>query len=161
VNGGAVIDRESLLVEVSASMPLGACEDLLAAEGLTLGLDPLARETPLGAWLAQGAEGAPDAWSDPADHLVAGLEARLLDGTRLSIRPAPRRAVGPDLIALFVGAGERYGRIDRVWLRVRVRGAPPARVHPYAGDRDPPCSAAEEALFEAIEGALRGALLKG
>ena len=31
-------------------------------------------------WLARGAPGAPTAFLDPADHLVAGLTARLADG---------------------------------------------------------------------------------
>jgi len=155
VSGELRIDRESLLVEVCAAVSLGACEEHLAGEGLTLRVDPLPREAPIATWLAQGARGATDGWSDPADHVVAGLDVTMKGGATFSIRPAPRRAVGPDLIALFVGAGGRYGRIDRAWLRVHPLGAPPARVHPYAGDRDPPCSAAEDALLDAIEVALR------
>ena len=52
---------------------------------------------------------------------------RLRRIARSSIRPAPRRAVGPDLTALFVGAGGRFGRIDRAWMRVHREDVHPSR----------------------------------
>jgi hypothetical protein len=71
------------------------------------------------------------------------------------VRPAPRRSVGPDLTALFVGAGAKFGRIDRAWMRVHRRGAPRPRSAAFEGDRDPPPNAAERALVEAIDQSLR------
>ena len=151
--GGIAIDEESLLVHAPGATPLGAVEAALAAAGLTLGLDDLdaVRDRTVASWLAAGAPGAPDAWRDPVDHLVAGLDARLPSGERLEVRPAPRRAVGPDLIALFVGAGGRFGAIDRAWLRVHRDGARRPETSPFALDRDPPVSPEEEALLAAIE----------
>jgi alkyldihydroxyacetonephosphate synthase len=149
------IDRPSLLAEVDATMTVGACEDALHESGLTLDLAAFDRATPIGIWLARGAAGARDPWSDPADHLVAGLEATMNDGTKLSIRPTPRRAVGPDLIALVVGMNDRYARIDRVWLRVHARDDDRARVHPLVADRNPPVNDDESKLLDAIERALR------
>jgi alkyldihydroxyacetonephosphate synthase len=35
------------------------------------------------------------------------------------VRPAPRRAVGPDLFALFLGTEERAGTITSAHLRAR------------------------------------------
>ncbi len=66
--------------------------------------------------------------------------ATLTNGRRLEVRPAPRRAVGPDLIALVLGAGECFGSIDHVWLRVHVKGV--RRVELTTGDLDfdPPVS---------------------
>ena len=151
------LDRESLLVEVDARATLGGCEDALEAEGLTLGLDAIDRALAVGPWLARGAPGARDPWSDPADHLVAGLTATLADGRTLVIRPAPRRAVGPDLIALVLGMNDRYARIERAWLRVHRLAAPRPQVHPLAAERNPPVSEDEEALLDAIEKALRSA----
>lgn len=145
------VDRTSLLVEVDATLPLGQCEDALRADGLTLGVAPLDRGATVGDWLARGADGAPDPWSDPADHLVAGIEATLKDGRRLSIRPAPRRAVGPDLIALLVGTRGRFATIERAWLRVHHASGERARVHPLAFDRDPPLGEDESRLLDAIE----------
>ncbi len=149
------IDRDSLLAEIDGATTLGACEDALRAEGLTLDLTAFDRETTLGAWLARGAAGARDPWSDPADHLVAGLEATMRDGTKLSIRPTPRRAVGPDLIALVVGMNDRFARVDRAWLRVHPLHGDRARVHPLVADRNPPVSDDESRLLDAIERALR------
>ena len=149
------IDRPSLLAEVSATTTLGACEDALRESGLTLDLAALDRDTPIGTWLARGAVGARDPWSDPADHLVAGLEATMHDGTKLSIRPTPRRAVGPDLIALVVGMSDRYARIERAWLRVHDVHADRARVHPLVADRNPPVTDDESKLLDAIDRALR------
>ena len=149
------VDRTSLLVEVEASVRLGECEDTLRAGGLTLGVDPVDRDATVGEWLARGADGAPDSWSDPADHLVAGIQATMKDGRRLSIRPAPRRAVGPDLIALLVGMRGRFATIERAWLRVHSAAGDRARVHPLAYDRDPAVGEDESRLLDAIERELR------
>jgi len=130
-------------------MDLGDAEHRLRGEGLTLDAQ-LPPGVPLSAWLARGAPGARDRWLDPADQLLAGLDATLHGGRPLSIRPAPRRAVGPDLTALFVGAGTRFGTIDRAWMRVHPLGAPRHAAGTFACDRDPPVSAGESALLDAI-----------
>lgn len=143
------IDRESLLVHVPGAATLASIERALAPEGLTLGVP--ASDVTVADWLARGAPGAPSSFADPADQLVAGLDATLASGKRLEIRPAPRRAVGPDLIALFVGANERFGTIDEVWIRVHVDGA--RRVDDAMApdlDLDPPVSSEEAALLDAI-----------
>lgn len=160
-----VLDPISLLVEVPASTTLDALETELAARGFTLGValvqaGPASTTTrapgsiSVGDWLAKGAPGAASVFSDPADHLVAGLEATLTDGRRLEVRPGPRRAVGPDLTALLVGAQGRFGRIDRAWLRIHRRDAR-RQAMPLPGMHlDPPVTAAEARLIDAIETAL-------
>ncbi len=117
------VDTESLLALVDGGESLADVERDLSRQGLTLDVEgaATARQT-VAAWLAEGAPGARDVWLDPADHLVAGLDATLPDGRTLSIRPAPRRSVGPDLVALFVGMGGRFGRIERAHLRVHRVG---------------------------------------
>jgi alkyldihydroxyacetonephosphate synthase len=114
------VDLASQLVHARGDATLAAVERALAAQGLTLGLGdgapPLA-ETTVAAWIAAGAPGAPDPWLDPVDHLVAGFTATLGSGAELSVRPAPRRAVGPDLFALFLGTEERAGTITSAHLR--------------------------------------------
>lgn len=143
------IDRASLLVGVPGAATLSSVERALAREGLTLGIP--AADMTVAEWLARGAPGAPSALADPADHVVAGLRATLSTGRHLEIRPAPRRSVGPDLIALFVGAGERFGVVDHAWLRVHLPDA--RRVsEPIAPelDLDPPVSPEEAALLDAI-----------
>ncbi|MDB4997970.1 MAG: hypothetical protein JWM74_5402 [Myxococcaceae bacterium] len=145
------MDRTSLLAIVEASATLGAIETELAKEGLTIGLTPgTPTDVTLGKWLDEGAVGAPDPWSDPADHLVAGIEAVLHDGLRLDVRPAPRRAVGPDLIALVVGMRGRFAKIERAWLRVHRLDARRPTTHAFEGARNPPVSAGEQHLIDAI-----------
>jgi alkyldihydroxyacetonephosphate synthase len=147
-------DRESLLACIEGSMDLAVAERLLADMDVTLGARLPAPSLPLADWLARGAPGARDRWLDPADQLLAGLDATLASGVALSIRPAPRRSVGPDLTALLVGAHDRFGRIDRVWMRVhRLRGAT-APSRPFAYDRDPAVSGGENRLLDAIGRAL-------
>ena len=142
------IDRTSLLVRVPGAATLAAIERAIAREGLTLGI--AATDDAVGDWLARGAPGAPSSFSDPADHLVAGLTATLASGSTLEVRPSPRRAVGPDLIALVTGAGERFASIDHVWLRVHLAGARRAALTTEGLDLDPPVSNEEASLLDAI-----------
>lgn len=157
-----VIDAISLLVEVHASKTLDALETELAARGFTLGV-ALGQAGPanattrapgsitVGDWLAKGAPGAASVFSDPADHLVAGLEATLPDGKRLEIRPGPRRSVGPDLTALFVGAHRRFGSVERAWLRIHRRDARRQALPLPGMHLDPPVTEAEALLLDAIQ----------
>ncbi len=141
------IDRVSLLASVDGATELGALERVLGEAGLTLRAGDAGGAASVGDWLAAGAPGARDRWLDPADQIVAGLEATLSGGRRLRLRPAPRRSVGPDLTALLLGARGRYGRIDRAWLRVhRVEGARPTSA-PFEHARDPAPNAGEAAIL--------------
>lgn len=106
------LDRESLLVHARGSDRLVDLERALSRDGLTLDLSVVPDVT-VAAWLEGGAEGARSAWLDPADHLVAGITT-----DKLTIKPAPRRAVGPDLLSLVLGTGGRFVRIESVWIRV-------------------------------------------
>jgi FAD/FMN-containing dehydrogenase len=153
--GGAdvEIDAESLLAWVPGATPLAALEHRLAGRGLTLDAAPPADAT-LGTWLSAGAPGARDRWLDPTDQLLAGLDATLVDGGRLRIHPAPRRSVGPDLTALFIGAGGRFGRIDGAWMRVHRRDASRPAAAPFVCDRDPPLAEGERLLLDRIASSL-------
>ena len=62
--------------------------------------------------------------------------------------------MGPDLTALFVGAGDRFGRIDRAWMRVHRRDATRPTAPAFELDRDPPLSQGESTLLDAITRAL-------
>lgn len=152
-----VLDPESLLVDVDAKVTLGELERALDDRGCTLGA-PAAAEHPelaIGAWLAEGAPGSFDPWSDPPDHLLAGLTMDLPGGDALDVRAAPRRAVGPDLIALGFGTRGRFGRIVRASLRVHRKGTTRPRTAAFHLERNPPVSDGEERLFTAIARELR------
>lgn len=142
------LDLMSQLVHVSGVATLADVEAVLARHGLSLDLGPGTPDratTTVGGWLAQGAPGAPDPWLDPADHLVAGFSARLLSGQELEVHPSPRRAVGPDLWALFYGMQNRVGEIRSVWLRTHGSMRRP-RALPTSLARNPQL-AHEEALW--------------
>jgi alkyldihydroxyacetonephosphate synthase len=144
------VDPKSLLARVGGATRVADLERRLEDEGLTLDVPFEAAGETVGDWLARGAPGARDRWLDPVDQLLAGLEASLVDGRVLRMRPAPRRAVGPDLSALFVGAGGRFGRIETVWLRVHPRGVARPVSAPFRLDREPPVSSEEARLLDEI-----------
>jgi alkyldihydroxyacetonephosphate synthase len=151
------LDRVSMLVEASGDVRLEELEATLARDGYTLALAPDAPlQQEVSEWLADGARGAQDPWVDPVDHLVAGLEATLVRGTadrKITLRPTPRRAAGPDLVALVVGMRGRFARATRVWLRMHPSSAKATRPAPeaFTWERDPTLDADEEVLLASIE----------
>ncbi len=148
---GVRVDMTSLVADVDAALTLAELNAALSEQGLTLDLDaraPLA-ET-VAAWLASGAPGARDPYRDPADHVVSGLDARLPNGHELRVRPGPRRAVGPDLVALFVGTGDRFGSVARAHLRVHRIGVARPEAPSFAEPPHGEPNAGERALMDAI-----------
>jgi alkyldihydroxyacetonephosphate synthase len=150
---GFSLDVASRTATFPAAMTLDEAQSRLAPHGHRLPCEATGQT--LGAWLESGAVGAPDRWQDPVDHLVAGLRATMLDGAELRVAPCPRRAVGPDLTALLLGARRRYGSLIDVDLRVCARDERPARVLPYQGPRNPPLEPGEASLADRIERSLR------
>lgn len=144
-----LFDEPSLLAHAPATATLGSVEQAAAARGLSLRFADLDASETIASFLARGAPGAPDAFSDPVDHLVAGFTARLASGADLTVRPAPRRAVGPDLYALFHGMDGRVGELTSVFLRVHRNGLSP-RPLPFPADRDPPANAAEQSIIDRV-----------
>lgn len=151
-----VVDRDAQLVHASGDATLAQVERALGHAGLSLALGTGAppESTTVATWIAAGAPGAMDPWLDPVDHLAAGFTARLGSGVEIEVRPAPRRAVGPDLFALFLGTGERAGAITSAWLRGHGPDRP--RALPTRIDRDPPLGEGEAAWLERVLTAARG-----
>jgi alkyldihydroxyacetonephosphate synthase len=116
-----VLDRDetSHLVHAQAGHSVARLEYDLQRRGRTLGVRTPWPEQTVGQWLASGAPGGPAAADDPVAQLVAGLEALLPDGRHVAIRPAPRRALGPDLAAAMVGARGRLGILVAAHLVTR------------------------------------------
>jgi len=147
-------DESSLLLRAPGSTTLGGVEEDARRRGTTLGI-PLDKLAAVGAmtvsqWLAEGARGAIDLLEDPADHLIAGFSATLGSGARLDVRDGPRRAVGPDLYALFHGQRERAGVIDGASLRVHREGAPPPRRLETMAERQPALGEVEKSWNERV-----------
>ncbi|MEO8903144.1 MAG: FAD-linked oxidase C-terminal domain-containing protein, partial [Polyangiaceae bacterium] len=149
-----VLDALSHLAEVDAQLSLGATESFLARAGLSLGLDTSADwSASVAAWVARGFPGARDAWLDPVATRITGFEATA-GGVQARVRAAPRRATGPDLLALFAGAHEAVGKIERVTLAVQPIGATLPRSQPFQWDRDPAPNAGEARAFELLRRSL-------
>lgn len=144
-----LFDDASLLVWANGETTLGAIEDGAAARGMSLETANLNRFETVAAYLARGAPGSIDPYEDPADHFVAGFTAKLGSGQELAVAPGPRRAVGPDLYALFHGTAERAGVITSAHLRLHRRGSR-ARALATSIDRTPPLDPAEQALVDAV-----------
>jgi alkyldihydroxyacetonephosphate synthase len=148
------IDELSLLAEASGAVTMGEIEREANAQDLTLGFGEMGMES-LADFLGRGAHGKYDAWRDPADHLVAGFEATLPNGELLAVRPAPRRAVGPDLFALAFGTENRFVAITRAWIRLHRRDAELRGTEPFHGDRNPPPDPTERTWLQNVQNALR------
>lgn len=148
-----MIDERSLLIEADGGATLGALEAEANERGLSLGLPADVAAMSVADWIARGMPGAPPAFADPADHVLAGLSGTLA-GRTLEIRPSPRRAVGPDLVALFAGTGDRLGRVTRAVLRVHRRDARRPSLPLPGVELEPPVSDAEARLVEAIRASL-------
>jgi alkyldihydroxyacetonephosphate synthase len=157
------IDHTSLLADLPGEATLDSVETELAAQGMSLGvaLAGGVGASTLAEWIARGAPGAASSFADPADHVVAGLVATLPDGRELVIRPSPRRAVGPDLIALAMGTGGHLARVERAWIRVHKKGATRPALPLPGGDLDPPVSDGEARLVAAIARELGAASSRG
>ena len=151
------IDEASLLARVEGDRPLSLIVEELAARGLALLGDVPATHEPVAEWLARGAPGAPDPFADPVDHWIAGGTVDFAHG-RVVVPPVPRRATGPDFLALAVGAGDAFGaRITSAWLRVAPLGASdrgPSRDGAYTWNAAEPVDAAEAALVARVSDAL-------
>jgi FAD/FMN-containing dehydrogenase len=116
------LDETSLLVTAQAGITFEALDRQLGERGLQLGAVPSwARMRTLGALLA-----APRA-SEASPRLgrfvstCAGIQALLPDGTEIATRLAPRKATGPDLMHVVVGARGTLGLITAATLRVQRR----------------------------------------
>ena len=111
LDGIISVDEISRIIHVQAGIALGVVEERANDHGWTLGVSKALHREQVGAWLARGAPGRADKANDPVMQNVAGLELVLPSGAEFSIRPAPRRAVGPDLIRAAIGAHGRLGVI--------------------------------------------------
>jgi alkyldihydroxyacetonephosphate synthase len=151
---GPPVDEVSLLARAPADLTLGALRARLGARALRLPVDGH-DDVRVGDWLAAGLPGAPDPWADPVARPLAGLDAALPSGRVLRVRAAPRRAVGPDLLSLFVGTAH-LGRPLTATLRLARAGAPPARTLPFRFERETAPSAGEEALWGHVRRELAG-----
>ena len=109
------LDSRSRLATVRTDLPLAEVHDHLRRHGLSLPGAP--GDGTVGEWLAL--QEVPVVARDPVDHPIAGWSARTPEGTVARALPSPRRAAGPDLLALYLPRASPFGTLESVTLRVR------------------------------------------
>lgn len=146
-------DRSSLLIRAPGDARMAEIAALAKDEGVELPLTSAVPDMTVDEWIARGAPGARDRFLDPADQLLAGATLRMKNGSVIELRPAPRRSVGPDLIALVFGQEGRVAEIIHADLRVVFPGTLYTSP-PFRAPADPPLEPGEARLFDAIANAL-------
>jgi alkyldihydroxyacetonephosphate synthase len=146
----AQLDTHSMTATLPGDMPMDVAEELMQKSGFSLGLSQPADGMQVGDFVALGLPHTRDPWSDPVDQTLSGFSARLKNGRSLVIRSAPRRAVGPDLSALFAGAQGAMGVVEGATLRLFKSEAAPARVLTFNGERNPAMESDERHAWDRL-----------
>ena len=121
------VDETSLTARVQAGMMGDRCEAELNERGYSMGHLPqsIALST-VGGWVATRAAGQFSTRYGSIEDILLGLQVVLPDGRILNIKAAPRRAAGPDLRHLFLGAEGTLGIVTE--LTARILPLPESRV---------------------------------
>jgi alkyldihydroxyacetonephosphate synthase len=113
------LNETSLLVTVQAGKMGNVFEDELNARGYTMGHFPQSINlSTVGGWVATRAAGQFSTRYGSVEDMVLGLEAVLPDGRVIRITPTPRRAAGPDLRHVFLGAEGTTGIVTEITYRI-------------------------------------------
>ena len=114
-----VIDEYNYAAEVGCGMPVARLEEIVRPMGMTTGHFP--QSFPLaqyGGLISTRSMGQFSTYFGAIEDMLVGLEVVLADGTVCEIRPVPRRAVGPDLKNVFMGAEGTYGFITKAYIKL-------------------------------------------
>lgn len=142
------VEAKSGLVTAGAGVELGELEATVQAQGFSLGsLSPRQRSLQVGEFLEgpyAGLRAIPGGLLEPMSIAIAVM---LPDGRVWRSHPSPRRAMGPELPALFLGGGGRCGLIIEATLRCAPRAiAARMELHSF-----PSASEAIEAMLSTID----------
>jgi alkyldihydroxyacetonephosphate synthase len=145
------IDAISGIATFSGDSQLSEIEAAANARGYSLGLIGAVPPLTLDAFVGAGLPGLPDPFADPVRGHVCGIEAA---GPNAAFRllAAPRRATGPNLTALCVGAEGAIARVERASLPLVRRAAPASQT---ARATPPPLSDGEARAWQRLVQAFR------
>jgi alkyldihydroxyacetonephosphate synthase len=116
------LDETALLARAEAGMMGNHFEDALEERGYSMGHFPQSIDvSTVGGWVSTRAAGQFSTRYGSIEDMLAGLEAVLADGRVITVKPTPRRAAGPDLRHLFLGAEGTLGILTELTLRVFPR----------------------------------------
>lgn len=112
------IDKESQIATFGAGTPGPLLEQLLRAEGYTLGHFPQSFElSTVGGWVASRSSGQQSLRYGRIEQMFAGGRVETLQGT-LDIPTIPASSAGPDVREMILGSEGRMGVITEVKVRV-------------------------------------------
>jgi alkyldihydroxyacetonephosphate synthase len=118
LNGVRTVDAESQTAELGAGLRGPEAEELLAADGFTLGHYPQSFEyATIGGFAATRSSGQSSSGYGRFDSMVVGLQVATPIGM-LRLGHAPASAAGPDLRQLVLGSEGAFGVITSVTVRV-------------------------------------------
>ena len=113
------LNELALQARVQAGMYGHHFEAALAARGYSMGHWPQSVSiSTVGGWVATRAAGQFSTRYGSIEDMLLGLEAVLPDGRVVRIKPAPRRAAGPDLRHVFLGAEGTIGIVTELTVKV-------------------------------------------
>jgi alkyldihydroxyacetonephosphate synthase len=151
------LDEVSGLVTVGPGVIGQTLEEWLGVRGWTLGHFPSSiTVSSVGGFAASRSAGQASTKYGKFEHMVAGLEAVLPDGTILRSRPQPASAAGPDLVQLLLGGEGTLGLITSVDLRIH----PKPEAMDFAAYRLPSFRAGLDAMREVLRHGLRPAVVR-
>ncbi len=117
------LDETSLLVSVQTGITAAALNALLQERGLRLPpLPPASLTRTVGALLSRPRPTEASPRSGRFVSACAGVVAFTHDGTEIGTKVAPRKAVGPDFMHVFVGTEGKIGVLTAATLRIERRG---------------------------------------
>jgi alkyldihydroxyacetonephosphate synthase len=140
------IDAASGIATFRGETQLNEIESAARAKGFSLGLCATLPALTLSGFIDAGLPGLPDPFADPVRGNVCGLEARG-PVARFRLLAAPRRATGPNLAALCVGAGGAIARVESASLALVRADVTAPSVAPAS---TPPLSDAESAAWQRV-----------
>ncbi|MEL6178525.1 MAG: FAD-binding oxidoreductase, partial [Myxococcota bacterium] len=130
------LDREALVVTVEAGVTVGALAAYVARRGASVcGWRREHPEATVGGLLSAWQPVPHALWNGSVREACLGLGAVTGAGDRYRYLPAPRKASGPDLRFVFIGAEGVYGVVTTATLAVSP--PPAARVAWEATDLEP------------------------
>jgi alkyldihydroxyacetonephosphate synthase len=113
------LNETALQATVQAGMYGHHFEAALDERGYTMGHWPQSVSlSTVGGWVATRAAGQFSTRYGSIEDMLLGLEAVLADGRIVRIKPTPRRAAGPDLRHIFLGAEGTAGIVTELTLKV-------------------------------------------
>ncbi len=140
------VDAVSGIATFRGETPLSELETAAQLKGFSLGLCGPVPALTLGGFIDSGLPGLPDPFADPVRGNVCGLEARG-PVAHFRLLAAPRRATGPNLAALCVGAGGAIARVESASLALVRRDAAAPSASPASS---PPLSDAETSAWQRV-----------